>query len=58
MEVVKQVNPSVEAADSIGDAVEKSLKNAGEEDAVIIFGSLSFLGEALKEVTNRGKYNG
>ncbi len=58
MEAVKQVNPSVEAADSIGDAVEKSLKNAGEEDAVIIFGSLSFLGEALKEVTNRGKYNG
>ena len=41
-----KVNPSVEAADSIAQAVEKALAMAGKEDAIIIFGSLSFLGEA------------
>lgn len=43
---VRQVNPSVEAANSISQAVKKSLEYAGKDDAVIIFGSLSFLGEA------------
>ena len=43
---VAKVNPSVEAADSIAQAVEKALAMAGKEDAIIIFGSLSFLGEA------------
>ena len=43
---VAKVNPSVEAAGSIAQAVEKALAMAGKEDAIIIFGSLSFLGEA------------
>ena len=43
---VAKVNPSVEAADSIAQAVKKALAMAGKEDAIIIFGSLSFLGEA------------
>ena len=43
---VAKVNPSVEAAGSIAQAVEKALTLAGKEDAIIIFGSLSFLGEA------------
>lgn len=54
-EAVKKVNPSVEAADSISEAVRKSFNNAHKEDAVIIFGSLSFLGEAEAAVKNRGE---
>lgn len=47
-EAVAEVNPAVEAAASIEEAVKKSLKKADPEDAIIIFGSLSFLGEAEK----------
>lgn len=57
-EAVAKVNPSVEAADSIEEAVTKSLKNAGKDDAVIIFGSLSFLGEAEKAVKSGGQCYG
>lgn len=49
-EAVAAVNPSVEAADSIQQAVSKTMTLAEQEDAVIIFGSLSFLGEAEKAV--------
>lgn len=49
-EAVAAVNPSVEAADSIQQAVSKTMALAEQEDAVIIFGSLSFLGEAEKAV--------
>ena len=45
-EAVGKVNPSVEWADSVAHGVEKALAMAGKEDAVIVFGSLSFLGEA------------
>ena len=45
-EAVGNVNPSVEWADSVAHGVEKALAMAGKEDAVIVFGSLSFLGEA------------
>ena len=41
-----RVNPSVEWADSVAHGVERALALAGKEDAIIIFGSLSFLGEA------------
>ena len=47
-EAVEKVNPSVEAADSIQEAVKKAKHLADKEDAIIIFGSLSFLGEAEK----------
>ena len=53
-EAVAKVNPSVEVAVSIREAVAKSLEMAGKEDAVIIFGSLSFLGEAEKAVQKGG----
>lgn len=49
-EAVARVNPSVEASQSISQAVEKTLGEAGPEDVVIIFGSLSFLGEAERNV--------
>lgn len=55
---VAKVNPSVEAAESIAEAVRKSLANASPEDVVVIFGSLSYLGEAEREVQNGGRRNG
>lgn len=51
---VAEVNPRVESAASIAQAVQTSLERAGKEDAIIIFGSLSFLGEAEKAVQNGG----
>ncbi len=47
---VQRVNPSVEEAESIEDAVRKAFSLAGSEDVILIFGSLSFLGEARKAV--------
>ena len=47
---VAEVNPSAEAAGSVAEGVEKALALAGKEDAVIIFGSLSFLGAAEQAV--------
>ena len=53
-QAVERVNPSVEAAASIQQAVEKSLRLAGSADVIVIFGSLSFLAEAEKAVQNGG----
>ncbi len=55
---VEKVNPSVESAQSISEAVTKSLKKAKKEDAIIIFGSLSFLKEAEEAVVCGGNYCG
>ena len=52
-EAVGKVNPSVEWADSVAHGVEKALAMAGKEDAVIVFGSLSFLGEAAAAVKEK-----
>ena len=52
-EAVARVNPSVEWADSVAHGVEKALAMAGKEDAVIVFGSLSFLGEAADAVNGK-----
>lgn len=57
-EAVQAVNPSVEAAQSIQEAIKKSLQLAKREDAIIIFGSLSFLGEAEKAVKGEEKNHG
>ena len=54
---VKKVNPSAEAADSVTAAVKKSLEYAGKDDAVIIFGSLSFLKDAVNAISGEGKEN-
>ena len=53
-EEVARVNPSVEAAKSIADAVEKMFSQASSEDVIVIFGSLSFLGEAERAVQSKG----
>ena len=53
-EEVARVNPSVEAAKSIADAVEKTFSQASPEDVIVIFGSLSFLGEAERAVQSNG----
>lgn len=49
-EAVRKVNPSVEAADSIEEAVGKSFALAKENDVIIAFGSLSFLGRVDRAV--------
>lgn len=49
-EAVAVVNPSVEAAESIADAIKKLKQQVTKEDVVVIFGSLSFLGEAEQAV--------
>lgn len=46
----KKYNTKVEAAETIEKAVEKTLAMAGEEDVIIAFGSLSFLGQLTKTV--------
>lgn len=48
--VVKKYNRSVETAENIEDAVQKSLRKANKEDVIIAFGSLSFLGEITRAV--------
>lgn len=49
-DAVAKVNPSVEAAGSIREAVMKSMENAQKDDVIVAFGSLSFLGELDREV--------
>ncbi len=49
-DAVAKVNPSVEAADSVAEAVRITLEQADQEDVIVIFGSLSFLGEAERAV--------
>lgn len=43
-QIVKPYNTNVRPANSIEEAIEQTLKKAKEEDVVIAFGSLSFLG--------------
>ncbi|MGI6070797.1 MAG: bifunctional folylpolyglutamate synthase/dihydrofolate synthase [Blautia sp.] len=47
---VSTVNPSVEAAGSITEAVEKCFALATNDDVIAAFGSLSFLGEVERAV--------
>ena len=44
-EAVREYNLNVRAMMSIKDAVEKAFVIAGEQDVIIAFGSLSFIGE-------------
>lgn len=44
-ETVREYNPNVQAMPSIQAAVEKAFAIAGEQDVIIAFGSLSFIGE-------------
>ncbi len=47
---VSRVNPSVEAAESIAEAVRRSFQMAEPDDVILAFGSLSFLAEAERAV--------
>ena len=53
-EAVAEVNPSVEAAESLHMAVNQVMERIDSDSVVVIFGSLSFLGEAEMAV-NRYK---
>ena len=57
-DAVAKVNPAVEAAESVAAAVDKALAMAGKEDVIVIFGSLSFLGEAEQAVQRGEKDHG
>lgn len=48
-------NPHVQAADSLMEAVEKAYELAGKEDVILAFGSLSYLGELIRDVQQRRK---
>ncbi len=50
---IAAVHPKVTAADSLEEAVEMSLLLAGEDGAVIAFGSLSYLGRLTELVKGR-----
>lgn len=54
---VEAVNPRTQAAGSIEQAVKLSLERADKKDVIVIFGSLSFLGEAEKAVLTGGDGN-
>ena len=45
--------PHVQAAISLKDAVEKAYELAGEEDVILAFGSLSYLGELVRQIQER-----
>ena len=47
---MKKYNDRVEAAGSLGDAVRRARAYAGEEDLILAFGSLSYLGELIRQV--------
>ena len=49
-EDVKKYNPKVEAADSLKDAVHRARAYAGGEDMILAFGSLSYLGDLIREI--------
>lgn len=51
-EAVREYNLNVRAMASIKDAVEKAFAIAGEQDVIIAFGSLSFIGEMTDVVEN------
>ena len=50
-------NQNVTAADSLQEACELALLMAGKDGVIIIFGSLSFLGEISKVIAGKNKKN-
>jgi dihydrofolate synthase/folylpolyglutamate synthase len=55
---VAKVHPNVTAVDSVEEAVEMSLLLAGADDVIIAFGSLSYLGRMIEDVTGKVRQNG
>lgn len=54
-DAVAKVNPSVEAAGSIREAVQKLYATVSKDDVIVVFGSLSFLGDAEKIILEEAK---
>lgn len=50
---VRKYNPHVEAAESLGAAVERAYELAEKDDVILAFGSLSYLGALAREVEKR-----
>ncbi len=50
---VERYNPHVQAADSIADALHRAYDLAGKEDVILAFGSLSYLGELMRQIEQR-----
>lgn len=51
----KKFHPRVTAADSLQEAVEMAFLLAGEDDAIVAFGSLSYLGKLTEIVQDKEK---
>lgn len=49
-EDIRRYHEQVEAADSLADAVRRAYAYAGEDDLILAFGSLSYLGDLIREV--------
>lgn len=49
-EDVRKYNEYVETAESLQDAVRRAWAYAGEDDLILAFGSLSYLGDLIREV--------
>lgn len=52
-EAVEAYNPHVQAAENLMEAVKKAYELAGKEDVILAFGSLSYLGEIVRDVQKR-----
>ena len=52
-EAVAAHNPRVQAARSIEDAVDRAYELAGNDDVILAFGSLSYLGELVRLIQER-----
>ena len=49
---IARVNPHVQACAGLEEAVERAYEAAGDQDVILAFGSLAFIGELSKDVTN------
>lgn len=49
-EDIRNYNENVEAAESLSDAVRRARAYAGEDDLILAFGSLSYLGDLIRQV--------
>lgn len=54
-ETVAKYNSHVQVSGSLGEAVEKAYELADKEDVILAFGSLSYLGELVREAEKRKK---
>lgn len=52
-ETVRKYNLHVQAAKSLSEAVDRAYELAGKEDVILAFGSLSYLGELVRNVDRR-----